>query len=81
MDNTVKSLKREVCLLRDRLTQAELKLVEAQRAELQEGVGKATPFTPRKSWTVAEIRPAPWTSGKRGYGKWLRRWWMGRRGS
>ena len=65
LDNTVESLKREVSLLRDKVTEAELKLAEAQRAKLRERVGSAMPFTPRKSFTT-EIQPLTPTSGKRG---------------
>ena len=65
-DNTIDSLKREVSLLRDKLTAAELKLAEAQRAKLRERVGVATPFTPRKTFTTTELRPMTPTSGKRG---------------
>jgi len=66
LDNTLKSLKREVFLLRDKLTAAELKLAEAQRAKVKESVGVATPFTPRKPAIVREVRPWTLTSGKRG---------------
>ena len=66
LDNTLESHKREVSLLRDKLTTAELKLEEAQRAKLKERVGIATPFTPRKPTKMAEIRPLTPTSGKRG---------------
>ena len=65
-DNKIESLKREVSLLKDELTAAELKLAEAQRAKLKERVGVAAPFTPRKSFTTAELRPITPTSGKRG---------------
>jgi len=66
LDNTLESLKREVSLLRDKLTAAELKLAEAQRAKLKERVGIATPFTSRKPTKMAEIGPMTPTSGKRG---------------
>jgi len=66
LDNTVESLKREVSLLRDKLTVAELKLAESQRAKLKERVGTAILFMLRKPWTVTEMRPATPTSGKRG---------------
>ena len=65
LDNTVESLKREVSLLRDKLTEAELKLAGAQRAKLRERVGSAVPVTPRKP-TIADVQPMTPNSGKRG---------------
>ena len=65
LDNTVESLKREVSLLKDKLTEMELKLAEDQRAKLRERVGSAMPFTPRKPFTT-EVRLLTPTSGKRG---------------
>jgi len=66
LDNTLKSLKREVSLLRDKLTAAELKLAEVQRAKLRERVGVGTPFKPRKPTKMAEIRPLTPTRARGG---------------
>ena len=64
--NTIDSLKREVSLLRDKLTTAELKLAEAQRQKMKMEVENVIPFTPRKPFTRVEMRPVTPTSGKRG---------------
>ena len=66
IENTINSLKREVSLLRDKLPAAELKLAEAKRAKMKKEVENVIPFTPRKQFTRAELRPATPTSGKRG---------------
>ena len=66
LENTIDSLKREVSLLRDKLTEAELKLAEAKRAKMKEEVKNVIPFTPRKPFTKMELRPATPTTGKRG---------------
>ena len=44
LDNKVESLKREVSLLRDKLTTAELKLAEAQRAKMRKEVENVVPL-------------------------------------
>ena len=64
--NTIDSLKREVSLLRDKLTAAELKLAEAKRGKMKKEVENVIPCTPRKQFTRAELRPATPPSGKRG---------------
>ena len=66
LSNTIDSLKREVSLLRDKLTTAELKLAEAKRAKMKMEVENVIPFTPRKQITRAELRPVTPTSAKRG---------------
>ena len=66
IENTIDSLKREVSLLPDKLTTAELKLAEAKRAKMKKEVENVIPFTPRKLFTSIELRPATPTSGKRG---------------
>ena len=65
-DNTIDGLKREVSLLRDKVTTAELKLAEAQSEKMKKEVVNIIPFTPRKQFTRAELRPATPTSSKRG---------------
>ena len=64
--NTIDSLKREVSLLRDKLTTPELKLAEAQREKMKREVENAIRFTPSKLYTNFDIRPVTQTSGKRG---------------
>ena len=66
LENTIDSLEREVSLLRDKLTKAELKLAEAKRAKMKKEVENVIPFTPRKQFTRVEMRPATPTTGKRG---------------
>ena len=66
IENAIDSLKREVSLLRDKLTAAELKLAEAKRAKMREEVKNVIPFMPRKPYTKVELRPATPNSGKRG---------------
>ena len=66
LENTIDSLKREVSLLRDKLTEAEFKLTEAKRAKMKKEVENVIPFTPRKQYTRVEMRPATPTTGKRG---------------
>ena len=43
IENTINSLKREVSLLRDKLTVAELKLAEAKRAKMKKEVENVIP--------------------------------------
>ena len=66
LENQIDSLKREVSLLRYKLTTAELKLAEAKRAKMKKAVENVIPFTPRKPFTKLELRPATPNSGKRG---------------
>ena len=66
LKNTIDSLKREVSLLRDKLTEVELKLAEAKRAKMKKEVENVIPFTPGKPYTRVEIRPVTPTTGKRG---------------
>ena len=65
LSNTIDSLNREVSLLRDKLTTAELKLAEAQKMKIKKEVENVIPFTLRKPFTRAELRPVTPTSAKR----------------
>ena len=63
--NIIDGLKREVSLVRDKLTTVELRLAEAEREKMKKEVENVIPFTPRKPFTRAELRPVTPTSGKR----------------
>lgn len=65
-DNKVEGLRREVSLLRNKLTEAELKLAESLREKIKKEVENVISFTPKKPYTKLELRPATPTSGKRG---------------
>ena len=58
IENQIDSLKREVSLLRDKLTAAELKLAEAKRAKMKKEVENVIPFTPRKPFTKVGFPPS-----------------------
>ena len=65
-DNTIDDIKREVFLLRNKLTAVELKLAQAKRVKMKREVENVIPFTPRKPFMKVELRPATPSSGKRG---------------
>ena len=58
--------KREVSLLRDKLTAAKLKSAEVKRKQMKQGVKNVIPFTLREPFTKVGLRLATPSSSKRG---------------